>query len=99
MRVGEVEFEAGTRIWGALSSAGSLRERPTPNPARFVGSGVDVYPNLSQSASLPTPSRACRTASIVLNNSEAPERNHPFAKPFRGPENLRRGFESLLSAN
>jgi len=53
MRVGEVEFEAGTRIWGALSSAGSLRERPTPNPARFVGSGVDVYPNLSQSASLP----------------------------------------------
>jgi hypothetical protein len=54
--------------------------------SQFIPIGCQPCPN--------RPDRAERLFSFQEFTSE-PERNHPFAKPFRGSENLRRGFESL----
>ena len=74
---------------GLTSSWKSCRAR-LPNEQKAF---IPIYPN--RLPNVPKPPNASRTSSLVFKNLPASQGNHPFAKPFGGPENLQRGFESL----
>ena len=84
-------------VIGRTDQTSSRKGRPSLVPfsdASIAYVLIPIYPN--NFPTVPKPARASRTASLVFRDLPASQGAITrFAKPFRGSENLRRGFESL----